>query len=207
MSAPAPPAPVFQITKVYTMHSYPDIQLFIDGTWRDAAGGETIPVSDPATEEVIGKIAHARQADLDLALEAAERGFKTWREASPLERSKIMRKAAELLRERADKIARIMTQRAGQAAGARPRARFSARADTIDWFAEEGRRTYGQIIPSRFSGVSQMAVKLPVGPVAAFTPWNFPINQIVRKLSAALWLPAARSSSRPPRKRPHRRLN
>ncbi len=185
MSAPAPPAPVFQITKVYTMHSYPDIQLFIDGTWRDAAGGETIPVSDPATEEVIGKIAHARQADLDLALEAAERGFKTWRETSPLERSKIMRKAAQLLRERVGYVSWLMTREQGKPL-AQSKAEILGAADTIDWFAEEGRRTYGQVIPSRFSGVSQMTVKLPVGPVAAFTPWNFPINQIVRKLSAAL---------------------
>ncbi|CAD7039769.1 NAD-dependent succinate-semialdehyde dehydrogenase [Pseudorhizobium endolithicum] len=167
------------------MHSYPDVQLFINGTWRDAAGGETIPVSDPATEEVIGKIAHARQADLDMALEAAERGFKVWRETSPLERSKIMRKAADLLRQRVDYVAWLMTREQGKPL-AQSKTEILGAADTIDWFAEEGRRTYGQIIPSRFSGVSQMTVKLPVGPVAAFTPWNFPINQIVRKLSAAL---------------------
>ena len=167
------------------MHSYPDVQLFINGTWRDAIGGETLPVSDPATEEVIGKIAHARIADLDLALEAADKGFKVWRETSPLERSKIMRKAADLLRERADTIAYLMTREQGKPL-AQSKGEILGAADTIDWFAEEGRRTYGQLIPSRFSGVSQMTVKLPIGPVAAFTPWNFPINQIVRKLSAAL---------------------
>tara|TARA_R110002020_G_scaffold440318_1_gene650923 strand:+ start:1539 stop:2975 length:1437 start_codon:yes stop_codon:yes gene_type:complete len=167
------------------MHSYPDVQLFINGTWRDAIGGETLPVYDPATEEVIGKIAHARVADLDLALEAADKGFKVWRETSPLERSKIMRKAADLLRERADTIAYMMTREQGKPL-AQSKGEILGAADTIDWFAEEGRRTYGQLIPSRFSGVSQMTVKLPIGPVAAFTPWNFPINQIVRKLSAAL---------------------
>ncbi|MFN3364674.1 MAG: NAD-dependent succinate-semialdehyde dehydrogenase [Allorhizobium sp.] len=167
------------------MHSYPDVQLFINGTWRDAVGGETLSVSDPATEEVIGKIAHARIADLDLALEAADKGFKVWRETSPLERSKIMRKAADLLRERSDAVAYMMTREQGKPL-AQSKAEILGAADTIDWFAEEGRRTYGQIIPSRFSGVSQMTVKLPIGPVAAFTPWNFPINQIVRKLSAAV---------------------
>lgn len=167
------------------MHSYPDVQLFINGTWRDAIGGETLPVIDPATEEVIGKIAHARKADLDLALEAADKGFKIWRETSAFDRSKMMRKAADILRSRADAIAYVMTREQGKPLG-QSKMEIMGAADTIDWFAEEARRTYGQVIPSRFSGVSQMAIKLPVGPVAAFTPWNFPINQIVRKLSAAV---------------------
>ena len=172
-------------TKVDTMTTYPDVKLFIAGEWRDAIAGETIPVSDPATEEVIGKIAHARKADLDLALEAADKGFKIWRDTSPFERSKLMRKAADILRERVDAIAYMMTREQGKPL-AQSKMEVLGAADTIDWFAEEARRTYGQIIPARFTGVSQMAIKLPVGPVAAFTPWNFPINQIVRKLSAAL---------------------
>ena len=165
--------------------SYPDTQLFIDGEWRSGAEGRTIPVVNPATGEVIGKIAHATKQDLDAALAAVERGFKVWSATSAFERSKIMRKAADLLRERADKIARIMTQEQGKPL-AEAKGEILAGADTIDWFAEEARRTYGQIIPARALGVSQMAIKLPVGPVAAFTPWNFPINQIVRKLAGAL---------------------
>ncbi|TRL38757.1 NAD-dependent succinate-semialdehyde dehydrogenase [Rhizobium straminoryzae] len=167
------------------MHSYPDVQLFIAGEWRDAIGGKTIPVEDPATQEIIGKIAHAEKADLDLALEAADKGFKIWRDTSAFERSKIMRKAADLLRERIDYIAWLMTREQGKPI-AQSKGEINNAADTIDWFAEEARRTYGQIIPARFGGVSNMAIKLPVGPVAAFTPWNFPINQIVRKLSAAV---------------------
>jgi succinate-semialdehyde dehydrogenase/glutarate-semialdehyde dehydrogenase len=167
------------------MHTYPDVKLFINGEWRDAIAGETIEVTDPATDEVIGKIAHARKADLDLALEAADKGFKIWRDTSPFDRSKLMRKAADLLRERADKIAYLMTREQGKPL-AQSKMEIMGAADTIDWFAEEARRTYGQIIPARFSGVNQMTIKLPVGPVAAFTPWNFPINQIVRKLSAAV---------------------
>src|SRR5690606_19834239 len=96
-----------------------------------------------------------------------------------------MRKAADILRQRADEIAQAMTLEQGKPVG-EARMETLAGADTIDWFAEEARRTYGQIIPARAPGVTQMAVKLPVGPVAAFTPWNFPINQIVRKLSGAL---------------------
>ncbi|TDK39556.1 NAD-dependent succinate-semialdehyde dehydrogenase [Rhizobium deserti] len=167
------------------MTAYPDVKLFINGEWRDAIGGETLPVIDPATEEVIGKIAHARPADLDLALEAADKGFKVWRDTSAFERSKLMRKAADIMRSRADDIAYLMTREQGKPL-AQSKMEVMGAADTIDWFAEEARRTYGQIIPARFGGVQQMTIKLPVGPVAAFTPWNFPINQIVRKLSAAV---------------------
>lgn len=174
-----------RIMKVVPMHTYPDIKLLIDGEWRDAVSGKTIAVSDPATDEIIGAIAHAEKEDLDLALAAAERGFKVWRDTSPFERSKIMRKAADILRERKDKIAYIMTREQGKPL-AQSGTEVMGAADTIDWFAEEARRTYGQVIPARATGVSQLAIKLPVGPVAAFTPWNFPINQIVRKLSAAL---------------------
>ncbi|POO51056.1 NAD-dependent succinate-semialdehyde dehydrogenase [Agrobacterium rosae] len=167
------------------MHSYPDVKLLINGEWRDALSGKTIAVSDPATDEVLGQIAHAEKADLDLALDAADKGFKVWRETSAYDRSKIMRKAADLLRERKDTIAWLMTREQGKPL-AQSAMEVMGAADTIDWFAEEARRTYGQVIPARATGVSQLAIKVPVGPVAAFTPWNFPINQIVRKLSAAL---------------------
>lgn len=164
---------------------YPDVQLFINGEWCSAIDGKTIPVVNPATEETIGHIAHAEKADLDLAITAAEHGFNTWKATPPFERSKVMRRAAELLRERVNQIAEIMTTEQGKPL-AQARIETLAAADTIDWFAEEARRTYGQIIPSRQANVQQLAVKVPVGPVAAFTPWNFPINQVVRKLSAAL---------------------
>ena len=165
--------------------TYPDTQLFIDGTWRAAREGTTIPVIDPATEEVIGQVAHARTADLDDALAATLRGFETWRKTSAFDRSKLMRRAAEILRERADTIAPMMTREQGKPLS-QARMEVLGAADTIEWFAEEARRTYGQIIPARAAGVQQMAVRHPVGPVAAFTPWNFPINQVVRKLCAAL---------------------
>jgi succinate-semialdehyde dehydrogenase/glutarate-semialdehyde dehydrogenase len=167
------------------MNTYPDVKLFIDGEWRDALSGKTIAVADPATDEILGAIAHASKEDLDLALAAADKGFKIWRDVSPFERSKIMRRAADLLRERKDRIAWLMTREQGKPL-AQSAMEVLGAADTIDWFAEEARRTYGQVIPSRATGVSQLAIKLPVGPVAAFTPWNFPLNQVVRKLSAAV---------------------
>ncbi len=164
---------------------YQDVLLFIDGTWTKAAAGRSIPVVNPATGDVIGTVAHADTGDLDRALEAADKGFRAWRKVSAFDRSKVMRKAANLLRERADAIAPLMTLEQGKPL---PEAKGEtlAGADVIDWFAEEARRTYGRVIPARAEGVYQLVVKEPVGPVAAFTPWNFPINQVVRKLSCAL---------------------
>lgn len=164
---------------------YPDILLHIDGEWRPALGGETIPVLDPASEEQIGTLAHARRADLDLAVAAAQKGFEIWRKVSAFERYKRMQKAANLIRERADTIAALMTKEQGKPL-AESKMETLAGADIVDWFAEEGRRAYGRVIPARVEGVVQIAVREPVGPVAAFTPWNFPINQVVRKLSAAV---------------------
>jgi NAD-dependent aldehyde dehydrogenases len=165
--------------------SYPDVQLFINGEWRPARSGKTIPVVDPATDEQIGTVAWAGKEDLDEALAAAAEGFRVWSRTSAYDRCKIMRKAAELLRERAESIAWMMTREQGKPL-AQSRMETLGGADTIDWFAEEGRRAYGQVIPPRSPNVIQMTLKLPVGVVAAFTPWNFPINQVVRKLSAAL---------------------
>ncbi len=166
--------------------SYPDTQLFIQGQWRDAQAGETLAVFNPATGKEIGRVAHARQADLDLALEAAQKGFETWRDTPAIERAKVMRAAAALMRERAPAIARLLTQEQGKPL-AEAKGEAMAAADILEWFADEGLRVYGRIVPSRGNlAMRQMVLKDPVGPVAAFTPWNFPINQVVRKLAAAL---------------------
>ena len=165
---------------------YVDTQLFINGTWQEPAEGKTLPVMNPATGKEIGRVAHASRPDLERAVEAAQKGFSVWREMLPAERSKIMRKAATLFRERAGEIAPLLTQEQGKPL-VEARAETLAGADVIEWFAEEGFRIYGRIVPSRASvTIRQMVMKDPVGPVAAFTPWNFPINQVVRKVSAAL---------------------
>lgn len=166
--------------------TYPNTQLFINGQWQDAADGRTLPVFNPATGKEIGRVAHAGKVDLDRALAAAQKGFETWREMPAAERSKIMRKAAGLMRERAAEIGPLLTQEQGKPL-VEAKGEALAAADIIEWFAEEGFRVYGRIVPSRGNlALRQMVLKDPVGPVAAFTPWNFPINQVVRKVGAAL---------------------
>ncbi len=166
--------------------SYPDTRLFIDNCWQDATDGRTVAVVNPASGNRIGCVAHAGIADLDRALDAAQRGFEIWRDTSAAARSKIMRSAAALLRERAADIAPLLTQEQGKPL-AEAKVEVLAASDIIEWFAEEGFRIYGRIVPSRGSlALRQMVLKDPVGPVAAFTPWNFPINQVVRKIGAAL---------------------
>ncbi len=164
---------------------YKDVQLHIAGEWCDGDSGATLDVLNPATGEAIGKVAKAEIADLARAVLAADKGFSTWKRVPAYDRYKILRKAADLLRERFEPIARNMTLEQGKPL---PEAKAEAQAagDIVDWFAEEARRTYGRVIPARTQGVQQWVIKEPVGPVAAFTPWNFPINQAVRKVSAAL---------------------
>ncbi|WP_210242779.1 MULTISPECIES: NAD-dependent succinate-semialdehyde dehydrogenase [unclassified Mesorhizobium] len=164
---------------------YPDVLLYIDGSWGPSRAGRFLPVVNPATEAVIGKVAQAGATDLDAALAAAQKGFATWLAVSAFERCKIMRKAADIFRQRAEAAARLLSLEQGKPL-AEARAEALAAADLIEWFAEEGRRAYGRVIPPRLGNVMQFTVKEPVGPVAAFTPWNFPINQVVRKVSAAL---------------------
>ncbi|MBL0729739.1 NAD-dependent succinate-semialdehyde dehydrogenase [Piscinibacter sp. HJYY11] len=164
---------------------YTDVSLFIDGEWTAGTSGKSEPILNPATGKALARLHHAGIPELDRALAAADKGFKQWKAVSPFERYKVLRKAANLMRERADEIAQLMTLEQGKPLAEAKMEALSA-GDLIDWFAEEARRTYGQIVPPRAEGVSQLVIKEPVGPVAAFTPWNFPINQAVRKVSAAL---------------------
>jgi succinate-semialdehyde dehydrogenase/glutarate-semialdehyde dehydrogenase len=164
---------------------YPNVSLLIDGNWTAATGGRTLTVINPATGDALGTVAHAGRADLDRALAAADKGFHAWRKVSAYDRAKVMRKAADLLRARVDDIARLMTMEQGKPL-AEAKGETLVAADVIEWFAEEARRTYGRVVPARAEGIYQLVIKEPVGPVAAFTPWNFPINQVVRKLSCAL---------------------
>lgn len=166
--------------------SYPNTQLFINGQWQDATNNKSLAVMNPATGKEIGQVAHASIQDLDRALAAAQTGFETWRDMPAFARSKIMRSAASLLRERAGDIAALMTQEQGKPL-TESKVEVMGGADMIDWFADEGLRVYGRIVPHRSNlAARQMVIKDPVGPVAAFTPWNFPINQVVRKMAAAL---------------------
>lgn len=165
--------------------SYPDTLLFIDGEWTQATSKRTIEVENPSTGEIIGKVARAGTADLDKALAAAEAGFQRWRKNGALEKAAVLRKAAVLIRERAEDIARNVTLEQGKPLH-EARAETLLAGDILEWFAGEAQRTYGRIIPARIHGVSQLVVQEPVGPVLGLTPWNFPINQTIRKMAAAL---------------------
>lgn len=165
--------------------NYPNTLLYIDGVWREASDARSFAVSNPASGQAIGRAAHATAQDTEDAVRAADCGFRVWRRTPAAERCQIMRKAAGLLRDRAEDIAFNMTLEQGKPL-AESRTETFAAADTIEWFADEGMRVYGRVIPARNSLARQLVLKHPVGPVAAFTPWNFPINQAVRKISAAL---------------------
>ena len=164
---------------------YTNLALYIDGEWISGGGRESEPVVNPATEKPLATLTHASPADLDRALEAAQKGYKLWRATAPYERARIMRKAADLMRERLEPIARILTLEQGKVI-AEARVEVAVSADIIEWYAEEGKRSYGRIIPGRVPGVRQMTVQEPVGPCAAFTPWNFPGVTPARKIGGAL---------------------
>ncbi|MDR0279224.1 MAG: NAD-dependent succinate-semialdehyde dehydrogenase [Paucimonas sp.] len=164
---------------------YTDLLFYIDGAWTLGDADRTAAVVNPATGEEIGRLPLVSRKDLDSALAAAERGFATWSATSAYDRSAILRRAAALVRERHEHMARCMTLDQGKPLAESTMEAKSA-ADHIEWYAEEGRRAYGRIVPSRNPAVRQLVVREPVGPVAAFTPWNFPINQAVRKIAGAL---------------------
>ena len=165
--------------------NYPELSLFIDGEWLGAQGRQSQPVINPATEEVLGQLPHASVADLDRALTAAQRAWGVWRALLPVQRAKILRKAAENIRSRAEEIARIATLEMGKSIH-ETRLEVQGSAEIFDWYAEEGRRAYGRVLPQRLSGQRMTVVKEPVGPVAAFAPWNFPAGNPARKIGAAL---------------------
>ncbi|HXX70842.1 MAG TPA: NAD-dependent succinate-semialdehyde dehydrogenase [Candidatus Acidoferrum sp.] len=165
--------------------TYADLTLLIGGRWLGSEGRKTSPVINPATEEVIGQLPHASRADLDAALTATQRGFRTWRAIFPDERGRILKRAAELLRERKEEIARLATTESGKVIH-ETRVEVMMSANIFEWYAEEGRRAYGRVLPQRAPGTRMTIVKEPVGPVAAFAPWNFPLGNPARKIGAAL---------------------
>ena len=164
---------------------YPALSLYIDGQFILAEGRHEQPVFNPATGAVIGQLPHATREDLDRALAAAARAFEHWKKSSPMERSKVLRKVAELARERAPEIGRHMTLDQGKPL-AESTGEVTLCADHAEWHAEECRRIYGRVIPARLDGVRQLVLREPVGVCAAFSPWNFPFNQAIRKISAAV---------------------
>jgi succinate-semialdehyde dehydrogenase/glutarate-semialdehyde dehydrogenase len=165
--------------------NYPDLYLLVDGERLGAIGRRTQPVINPATGAQLGELPLANAADLDRALVATQRAWPAWRALGPRERGKILQKAAQLLRERSEPIARVATIEEGKTL-AETRMELNAAAEIFDWYAEEGRRAYGRVLPQRVTGMRMTVVKEPVGPVAAFAPWNFPLGNPARKLASAL---------------------
>ncbi|MGH8856470.1 MAG: NAD-dependent succinate-semialdehyde dehydrogenase [Polaromonas sp.] len=167
------------------MNNYEELSLYIDGEFIRGEGRREQEVFNPATGEIVGSLPHATRADLDRALAAAQRAFESWHSVSPMDKGAILRKVGELSRARAKEIGRNITLDQGkplaEAVGEVMRC-----ADHCDWHAEECRRIYGRVIPPRLPNVRQFVLREPIGVCAAFTPWNFPYNQAIRKIAAAI---------------------
>lgn len=163
------------------MNNYPELQLYIDGRWRAAAGS---PVINPADESSIGTVPHATVSDLDEALQSAEKGFRLWRSIAPAERARVILKAAQIIRERVDDMAVAMTMEQGKPLD-QARLEILRGCEIIEWDANEGRRVYGRIIPAE-DGMRHSVMRQPIGIVAAFSPWNFPMSSPARKVAGAL---------------------
>lgn len=161
-----------------------DLALFINGAWKIGEGRDMFPVVDPASGEAIAEVPLASPADLDEALDAADKGFALWR-ATPVEaRAAVLKKAAALLRERAEAIAQLLTMEQGKPI-AEARGEVASSAQLFDWCAEEASRIYGRTLV-RPTGQRALVTRQPIGPVAAFSPWNFPIYLMAKKLAPAL---------------------
>ena len=164
---------------------YQDLNLFIRGEWRAASDNSTKTVTDPATDEVLGTIAAATSEDIDAALTAAKEGFEVWRKTGPWDRAAKIRKVAELIRERQEQIANLMSLETGKPL-AESMGETGAAADQFEWYSEETKRIYGQVIQARTGDSRMSVIYQPVGVVAAFSAWNFPALLPARKMSAAL---------------------
>ena len=167
------------------MSNYTQLALHIDGEWLVRASGGGQPVTNPADEKTLGELPLAGVPELDHALAAAERGFTVWKRTSAHDRYTLLRKVAVLVRERHERMAEVMTLDQGKPL-AEALMEAKAAADHIEWYAEEGRRVYGRVIAPRGPSIRATVMREPIGPVAAFTPWNFPVNQAVRKIAGAL---------------------
>jgi succinate-semialdehyde dehydrogenase / glutarate-semialdehyde dehydrogenase len=161
-----------------------DLKLFVNGSWRAGEGRDEQPVVNPATGKAIAELPLATEADLQEALAASQKGFDHWRTVDVNERAAILHKVADLLRERTEHIATLLTLEQGKPIG-EARGEVVSSAAMFDYFAEEAKRAYGRVLV-RPSGQRVMVIKQPVGPVASFTPWNFPVYLMSKKLAAAL---------------------
>lgn len=164
---------------------YPQAGLIIGGESRATGSAGVLEVTDPATDEVLAVLPKAGLSETAEAAEIALRGYGEWSSVSPYERSKILRRASDLMRARTEEAARCLTLEQGKPL-AQARLEWGGAADLLDWYAEEGRRTYGRIIPGRVAEADLRVLRRPVGPVAALAPWNFPAWGMMQKIAPAL---------------------
>lgn len=165
--------------------TYAKLSMYIDGCFIGEEERDGEPVYNPANGQLIGQLPHATPQDLDAAISAADRAFQTWRWTSPLERSHILRNVAGMIRQRVDDIAHSLTMDQGKPLN-EARMEVMGAADHAEWHAEECRRVYGRVIPPRDPSIRQTVIRQPVGVCASFSPWNYPLNQALRKICAAL---------------------
>ncbi|TDD23984.1 NAD-dependent succinate-semialdehyde dehydrogenase [Kribbella turkmenica] len=158
--------------------------MFIGGAWREASDGRTIDVLDPATEQLVAQVPNASDADLDDALAAAAAGFEVWRRTPPADRAEVLDRAGRLLIERSSAIAAVLTEEQGKPV-AEAEAEVRQSAEYLSWFAGEAVRSYGRLLPTG-PGHRAWVERRPIGPVAAFTAWNFPASLPARKLAPAV---------------------
>ncbi len=166
------------------MHVFESL-LFINGQWRRGSDDAFVDVINPSTEAVVGKVAVAAAADVQLAIDAADKGFKHWKQVSAQQRKLILKKTAVLIQERKEALSIAMTLEQGKPLE-ESRGEIDRVVDTFEWCAEESTRTYGRLLPQRKAGSREMIIREPIGPVAAFAPWNFPAAMSVRKIAAAI---------------------
>ncbi|MER3391209.1 MAG: NAD-dependent succinate-semialdehyde dehydrogenase [Microcella pacifica] len=160
-------------------------KLFIDGSWQDSISGETFAVVNPADGSELVRIADGNAHDMTRAIDGAEKAQVAWATTPALERSRIMRKAVEIARADIERLARVMTAEHGKPI-AQSIGELNYGLDFIEWFAEEGRRTYGATVPATGPDKRIVVIRQAAGVSVAITPWNFPSLQILRKLGAAL---------------------
>ena len=164
---------------------YEKFGQFIDGKWQPSEKNETYEVINPANEEIIGHASKATPVDVDKALKSAEKGLEVWKKTSPWKRSSIIRKIADLIREKQDVLAKWLTLEVGKPF-AEGKGEAGSTADIFEWNSEETKRIYGQTVESRFEDTRVHIYYQPVGVVAALVPWNFPLILAARKISTAL---------------------
>ena len=164
---------------------YENFGQYINGKWKKSSDGGTYDVINPATEEILGKASKATEQDVEEALNSAQKGLIVWRKTAPWERAKIIRKIADLIRDKKEILAKWLTLEVGKPV-IEGLGEVNGAADIFEWNAEETKRIYGQIVESRFENTRMFVNYEPVGVVAALVPWNFPIILASRKISTAL---------------------